>query len=555
MKLQLRVESGTLAGQVFDLSSGFMWIGRGENCTVRFDPSGERIASKQHAFIEAKPDGYYITDNNSTNGTLVNGDRITTAKLSNGDSIQFGKNGALARVSIEAAPDDRAVVSAAEFREEQLAGYEQAADSVPTGLQNSISNIGLGHIETSPPPPPAKSIWPTVLVILAFVALIPLALLVFAIIYLSVGPVPAALATAIAFTPALLYSFPLAWLDRFDPEPPWLIGLSFAWGGVVAVFVSIILNTLFGAVVFAGTIAVTGQGIPELADLAGAVISAPVVEEASKGLGLLILLIFFRRYFDDILDGIVFAGLIALGFATVENVLYYGRGISDAIYNYGLTSDAALSFLGLFTLRGILSPWAHVTFTAMIGIGCGISRESHSWAVRIIAPILGYVAAVVLHAIWNGMSILVTIALIALGFAPVCEGLGLGGQYLGLCGFLTLYILFEIPLFLIFLGFAFWVMRRQKRILSDMLAIDIARGLLTHDDLDRAGSFFRSQFWMLGGLFKGKFLARYYYARAVSKLGLSYWHIQRAQKAQGHTASFQQNPLLRDEVLRWKDKI
>ena len=70
MKLQLTIGSGTLAGQVFDLETGFMTIGRGENCTVRFDPSGERIASKQHAFIEAKADGYYLTDNQSTNGTL-----------------------------------------------------------------------------------------------------------------------------------------------------------------------------------------------------------------------------------------------------------------------------------------------------------------------------------------------------------------------------------------------------------------------------------------------------------------------------------------------------
>jgi RsiW-degrading membrane proteinase PrsW (M82 family) len=547
MKLRLTVNEGTLAGQTFDLETGFIWIGRGENCSVRFDPAGERIASKQHAFIEARPDGYHITDNQSTNGTLVNGTRITTQVLNGGDVIQFGRNGVTASVAIERAAVD-ASTPAESFRQEQFENFQQAAGSVPTGFQNSISNIGLGHIEAVPPPPP-KRIWPIVLISLAFLVIIPLGILVMAFITAQLGLFAGLLATVIAFTPAVIYALPLIWLDRFDPEPPWLVALAFSWGACVAVFVSLIVNTVFGAVVYAGT------GVPELADIAGAVISAPVIEEASKGVGLLLLLVLFRRYFDDILDGIVFGGIIALGFATVENVLYYGSGIDRAITEYGLTSTAALSFLFLFALRGILSPWAHVTFTAMIGIGCGVSRESHNWFVRIAAPIAGYIVAVILHAIWNGMGIAITLAIMGFGFAPVCDSIGLGGQMIGLCGFFTLYLLFEIPLFLLFLGFAFWVMRRQRRILDEMLAIDIARGLLTKEDLDRTCTFVKSFFWMLGGAFSGKFFARYRYSRAVSKLGLSYWHIQRATKAQGHTASFQQNPLLRDEVLRWRDKI
>jgi RsiW-degrading membrane proteinase PrsW (M82 family) len=515
---------------------------------VRFDPTAERIASKQHAFIEAKADGYYVTDNKSTNGTLVNWKRVETSQIHTGDVIQFGRNGVTATVWIDQATNLSVPTANAEFRAEQLQNFQVAADSVPTGVNSSFANIGLGQIEVAPPEPP-KSIWPMILVTLAFVVLIPLAIFVMAIIGLSVGPEAAIVATFFAFTPAVIYAFPLIWLDRFDPEPPWLIALVFCWGAVVAVLVSIILNTIFGAVVYAGT------GVPQLADIASAVISAPIVEEASKGIGLLVLLLLFRKYFDDILDGIVFGGIIALGFATVENVLYYGRGIDNAISEHGLTSSAAMSFLFLFALRGILSPWAHVTFTAMTGIGVGLARESHNMFVKLAAPVAGYVAAVILHMIWNGMGIIVTLLIVGMGFAPACESVGLGGEYISLCGFFTMYLLFEIPLFLLFVGFAFWIMRRQRRILDDMLAIDIARGLLTKEDLARTCTFFRSMFWIWGGLMSGKAMARYRYTRAVSKLGLSYWHIQRATKAQGHTASFQQNPLLRDEVLRWRDKI
>ncbi|HMO80080.1 MAG TPA: PrsW family glutamic-type intramembrane protease [Pyrinomonadaceae bacterium] len=551
MKLTLRITSGGLAGREFELETGFLTIGRSENCSVRFDPVGERIASKQHAFIEATPDGFFIQDNQSTNGTLVNGNKIDRQKLVSGDTVQFGKNGVTASVAIEgdysASPPDI-------YRQQEMDNFQAAAASVPTGVFQSMANIGLGGVEAVPPPPPppatsAIQIVRYIFVAAAYFFLIIGVPLVALVLFSQVGVVFAAMAAVIAFVPVVLYLTPLFWLDRFDPEPLWLLFLTFLWGGVAAVLASIILNTLLAGIVFEMT------GVPQLADLAGAVIAAPVFEEATKGIWLLILLMLFRRHFDDVLDGIVFAGVVALGFATVENVLYYGRGLGSAVYQFGFTYEAISDFFLLFSLRGILSPWAHVTFTAMIGIGCGISRESHNWIVRIGAPMAGYALAVLLHAIWNGMGIVVTLAIISFGLDPVCDFFGLGGPMISLCGFFALYIVFEIPFFIIFISFAFWLTRRQRRILDEMLALDIARGLITQEDLDRTCKFFKSGFWILGGMGSGKAIARYRFTRAISKLGLSYWHIHRATKAQGHTASFQQNPLLRDEVIRWRDKV
>ncbi len=88
-----------------------------------------------------------------------------------------------------------------------------------------------------------------------------------------------------------------------------------------------------------------------------------------------------------------------------------------------------------------------------------------------------------------------------------------------------------------------------------MLAIDVARGIIPKENLEIATSAFRSSFWILGGLFNGKFKARNRYLRAIGKLGLTYWHIQRATAAHGHTGSFQQNPILRDEVLKWREQV
>lgn len=513
MKLHLTIESGSLAGRSFDLESGFLTIGRGETCSVRFDPLSERIASKQHAFIEARADGFYLTDNNSTNGTILNGIPIGSSKLTSGDRIQFGKNGVTGEITIAADAAAEPVPSVENFRDLQVQQFSQLAATGPVNLQNSLTSLGLGHVVVDPN---EKKTGRYIGIGVTIFAIAFMMLIVAAIMLLSVGPVAAVIASVVAFVPAVIYLIPLVWLDRYDPEPLWLLALAFAWGALVAVIVSFVINTVFG-------VAVGAAVSPEAGQFVGAVLSAPIFEEGSKGLGLVVLLIFFRKYFDDILDGIVFAGVIALGFATVENVLYYGRALAGGGFG-------ALAVI--FFLRGILSPFAHVSFTAMTGIGCGIARESHNTLVRILLPLVGYIGAVTLHAIWNGMAVV-------------------GGFE----GFLVGYLILEIPFFLIIAGFALWVMRRQNKILKEMLAIDIARGLISPELGETATSAFKSSSWLIGGLFSGKFRARSHYLRAVGKLGLSYWHIQRATAAHGQTGSFQQNPLLREEVLKWRDQV
>ena len=510
MKLLLTIQNGSLAGKRYDLSVGFLTIGRGETCSVRFDPLQERIASKQHCFIEAKPDGFYLIDNQSTNGTLVNGQPIQNVKLNSGDTVQFGKGGIEAKITLEDQPEENqpTVLNQQLPPPTQLGQFQTPPVDYtpmpppPMNWRNSMSSFGLQN----PVIEPEKSHTGMYVGIgVAIFAVVFLSLIVIGIMFLSIGPVAAVIAAVIAFLPAMFYILPLIWLDRYDPEPLWLLGLAFGWGALVSVIFSFVVNTVIGAV---------------LGDIVGGVISAPVFEEGSKGLGVVLLLIFFRRYFDDILDGVIFAGVIALGFATVENVLYYGRGLLDG------------SIVVLIFLRGILSPFAHVTFTSMTGIGCGISRESHNPLVRIMMPILGYGLAVMLHAFWNGMAFL-----------------GGGG------GFLIGYIVLEVPFFLIFVGFTIYIMYRQNKILKEMLAIDVARGMIPQEHLATATSLFGSLFWVLGGLTEGKYKARRNYLRSIGKLGLTYWHIQRANAAHGQTGSFQQNPILRGEVLKWRNLV
>jgi RsiW-degrading membrane proteinase PrsW (M82 family)/pSer/pThr/pTyr-binding forkhead associated (FHA) protein len=546
MKLIVTVQTGSLTGNAFSVIEGFLTIGRGGNCNILFDPMAENMVSTKHAYIETKPDGFYLIDTKSTNGTFVNGNRVQIVKLNSGDIVQFGKNGPQVSVMLDlhdsiATQDNQAAFNPpmvqqiptnppANFNNQfqspamsQGFGTPQFTPPMPNA-QKSVSYIGLSNpvIKVEEKSSSKKYIGAAIgILFFGFLGLVAMLLIGF-----SVGLIPAIVASLIAFIPPIIYILPLIFLDRYDPEPPWLIASAFAWGGIVAVVFSFIVNTTFGVIVGEAT------HDAEISSFVTAVVSAPIFEELSKGIGVVILLIFFRREFDDILDGIVYGGVIGLGFATVENVLYYGNGINAG-------SDTLVAML---IVRGIASPFIHSTFTAMTGIGCGISRESHNKVVRFIAPIGGYIIAVILHAIWNGIiaTILPSI-LFKFGF--------------GKLSFWISYFVLAVPFFFIFAGFCIFIMRRQNKILNEMLAIDVARGLISQEQLKTVTSAFKSTAWLAGGLASGKFKARSRFQRAVGKLGLSYWHIQRATAAQGQTGSFQQNPILRAEVEKWRDQV
>ncbi len=177
-------------------------------------------------------------------------------------------------------------------------------------------------------------------------------------------------------------------LDRFDPEPWWSLLLAFGWGALVATG----LSGEFHA--FAAGVAAR-RGTEDAGFLLSVVV-APVVEELTKGALVAGAYYFLRREFDGMVDGIVYAMVTALGFATVENTAMYARAAA-------LGSD---TFTQTFIVRGIVAPFGHPLYTSMIGVGFGLARESSRRVVRLAAPALGLAAAVLLHALWNWMPLL-----------------------------------------------------------------------------------------------------------------------------------------------------
>jgi len=186
---------------------------------------------------------------------------------------------------------------------------------------------------------------------------------------------PFLVALPLALLPVPLLVALVLMLDRLEPEPPALLAG--------------ILNT-------AGLLYVTQPALGKgNGQFVSAAIGAPVVEETLKGLVLVWLLWRRRQELDGPTDGIIYAAMVGLGFAMIENVGYY---ISALVR----PTVGGVSLLGAtFVFRAVLAPFTHPAFTAMTGIGVAYAATHRrgGWALAV-----GLFAAMVLHGLWNGLT-------------------------------------------------------------------------------------------------------------------------------------------------------
>ncbi len=192
------------------------------------------------------------------------------------------------------------------------------------------------------------------------------------------------------YIPALINAGIIYSLDRFEKEPKRLLLGVFLWGAVVAAGAAFVINSLLGLGVYFFTASESTTTLTT-----GSII-APFIEESLKGAAVLIVFWTARSEFDSILDGIVYAGITALGFAATENVYY--------IFKYGFVKDG---FTGLFVLafiRVILIGWQHPFYTAFIGIGLAAARLNRSWTKKALAVTLGWGGAIAAHSLHNTLA-------------------------------------------------------------------------------------------------------------------------------------------------------
>jgi RsiW-degrading membrane proteinase PrsW (M82 family) len=218
-------------------------------------------------------------------------------------------------------------------------------------------------------------------------------------------PVPAAatlgvmlvglLLGALGVTPfVLLYALFVRWVDRFEPEPTWLLLLAFFYGAGFATFAGgVSSHFVQGAAASLFGVGSSSAGMEAF----GATVLAPLFEETFKGLGLCAIALGSAaglHELDGALDGVIYGGIIGLGFTLTEDILYVATTYAERGFN---------AFAGLLFVRTVLLGLSHCTFTAMTGLGFGIAAEVHKPWMKVAAPVVGFGVAVGLHALHNGL--------------------------------------------------------------------------------------------------------------------------------------------------------
>ncbi|HEY6784414.1 MAG TPA: trypsin-like peptidase domain-containing protein [Gemmatimonadales bacterium] len=94
MKAQVKFLSGGRAGQVETISKTYIGIGRHPLSDIRFDAERDLDASSRHAAIMQRGSDYVLQDQQSKNGTFVNGKKVAgDVVLADGDVIKCGADG------------------------------------------------------------------------------------------------------------------------------------------------------------------------------------------------------------------------------------------------------------------------------------------------------------------------------------------------------------------------------------------------------------------------------------------------------------------------------
>lgn len=188
----------------------------------------------------------------------------------------------------------------------------------------------------------------------------------------------------LGFLPMVIYALIVWRLDRWEKEPFPLLLAAFLWGSIPAVVFAI-----FAQVILEIPIAEFSGGSSIYGELYQASIVAPVSEEITKGIGLLLIFVIFRREIHSVLDGLIYGSMIGFGFSAVENVLYFA----------GQTDPAGL--LVLFFLRAFIFGMLHALFTGLFGVGLALGKFSRNAFLKIAWPVIGLVLAIFTHGLHN----------------------------------------------------------------------------------------------------------------------------------------------------------
>jgi RsiW-degrading membrane proteinase PrsW (M82 family) len=300
-------------------------------------------------------------------------------------------------------------------------------------LQPAPDDVRVETIEApraSIPAPRSANAGVVIASVIGFIVVVLSLLFVLAYLFVGLGPAGVIIGGLLALVPLGIVFWGIRWIDRWEPEPRGALIFAFLWGAGVSVLLALIVDAEIQNIIAASGLG--GFGV----EFFGYAVQAPIVEEVGKGLGVLLLFFVVRRHFDGPVDGIVYSAWVAGGFAFTENILYFGAE---------LASSSPASTFEVFFIRGIMSPFAHVMFTAFIGAAIGYAAQRPGWWRGVVAFGIGLVPAVLLHAFWNGVLFFIS-------------------------DFYGYYLVVQVPLFIVAVWLVSMLRRQEQRITRERLS-------------------------------------------------------------------------------------
>ena len=304
-------------------------------------------------------------------------------------------------------------------------------------------------------------------------------LLISAVIILAVvrgsGPEAAQVFVSALALSSLLAACPLLilwYLDRRERESQWLFAAAFLWGGLIATTLALPINTFVIAAVGAWleqNVTLKEMLGPDAALMVGAPLAAPLVEEATKGLGIVLLFWLARAEFDNARDGFIYGALVGAGFNWFESALYVQQNfLQYGEASYGFQIGTRYAWLGLA---------GHAMFSGIFGASLGLARATRKRLVRYLAPLVGYLLAMLAHAWNNALPLLFALSAAQSGEAPPTESTP--PPMLGLTDALISASISNLVIFLPFALLLAYIIRRsglaERRVICAELADEVGR--------------------------------------------------------------------------------
>jgi protease PrsW len=176
-------------------------------------------------------------------------------------------------------------------------------------------------------------------------------------------------------------------LDAYEREPLSLVFGALLWGAVAATSLAGLANHDWGAVVAR----LLG---PDVASRWTAALTAPLVEETLKALGVVLIYLIARSEINGVVDGFVYGAMVGLGFAVVENVFYFVGQFG------GQPAGVVAGFFVRVLASGL---YGHVLYTGLTGMGIAwfVTRTDQRLARRLLVAGGLCLLAVLAHFLWN----------------------------------------------------------------------------------------------------------------------------------------------------------